>query len=261
MEARMVQSSNNGANLDNSLARAMQQLASPPLIPISQTATSIIQALSWDKTADPPNNVPGLCPGSYINIAVESLAYLELSAGLHRFHVQSDDRTGLYSSASFSGSNQTVLWENPGNTADSYFDFVVEAAGLYPVTSIWEETGGGAHLYLKSVNLNDGTEVLINDPTDPVGVVKAWYPIVCQSSSNVAGPYTATTTITHEVNKTDVVGTDCSPTVVGQMVTGGSITVPISGAAQFYRLNGPRSTKITSIKKGSSNVVVTYQVQ
>jgi len=154
-----------------------------------------------------------------------------------------------------------VLWENPGNTADSYFDFVVEAAGLYPARCIWEETGGGAHLYLKSVNLSDASEVLINDPADPAGVVKAWYPVVCKSSSSVSGPYTVASIAAHALNETDIVGSDCSPTVVGQMVTGGTFTVPISGAAQFYYLDGPRKTKITNITKGASNVVITYQVQ
>lgn len=258
-DTRMVQSDNGGATLDNSLSRALQQLAIPPSIPIDRTATSVVQVLNWNKASAPPNNVPGLCAGSYINIAVESLAYLELSAGVHRFYISTDDRAGLYSGASLSDPNAVALWENPDNTATTTFDFVVEAAGLYPARCIWEETGGGAALSLKSVNLSDATEVLINDTGDPAGVVKAWYPIVCKSASSVTGPYTVASTAVHAPNPlVDIVTSDC-PDVVGQMVTGGTFTVPISGASQFYRLDGPRSSRITSVAKVGSNVVITYQ--
>ncbi len=259
-DCRMVQSDNGGANLDNSLSRALQQLAIPPTIAIDRTATSIVQVLNWNKVSAPPNNVPGLCSGSYLNIAVESLAYLELSAGVHRFYINTDDRAGLYSGASLEDPNAVALWENPGNTASSTFDFVVEAAGLYPVRCIWEETGGGAALALKSVNLSDNSQVLINDSADPTGVVKAWYPIVCKSSSSVTGPYTAAASATQTLNPlVDVASTDCGPTVVGQMGTGGKFTVPISGAAQFFRLDGPRSGRITSATRVGSNIVITYQ--
>jgi len=262
-DTRMAQSTNGGVDLDNSLARALQQLAIPPQIPIDQTATSIVQVLNWNKVSAPPNNVPGLCPGGSINIAVESLAYLELTAGLHRFHINTDDRAGLYSGVSLADANATVLWENPGSTANTTFDFVVEADGLYPVRCIWEETDGGAVLQLWSTNFVTGDpEVLINDPGDPAGVVNAWYPIACKSSSSVTGPYTVASATGATLNQSNIVGTDCSPTVVGSMVTGGTFTVPVvSGATHFYRLDGPRATKITNISKGTSSVVITYQVQ
>jgi len=259
-ESRMVQSDNDGATLENSLNRALQQLAIPPLIPIDRTATSMVQVLNWNKTSDVPNNVPGLCPGSYINIAVDSLAYLELTPGVHRFRIQTDDRAGLYAGAGFADPKAVAMWENPGNTADAMFDFVVEAAGLYPVRCIWEETGGGANLNLWSVDLSDGSQVLINDPANPAGVVKAWYPVVCKSSSSVTGPYTAATGAVNVLNKADIVGTDCG-TVVGQIVTSGTFTIPMSGTAQFYYLDGPRNTSITSISLSGQNVVITYQVQ
>ena len=260
-DTRMVQSYNGGTNLANSLARALQQLAIPPQISIDQKATSIVQVLDWNKVSDPPNNVAGLCAGNSNNIAVQSLAYLELTAGLHRFHINSDDRAGLYSGANLADTNALVLWENPGDTANTTFDFVVEADGLYPVRCIWEETAGGAVLHLYSVDLNDLSEVLINDPSDPAGVVKAWYPIACKSSSSVTGPYTLAATAVNTVNTADIVGSGCGPTVVGSMVTGGTFTVPISGTARFYYLDGPRKTKITKISKGASDVVITYQVQ
>jgi hypothetical protein len=257
-DVRMAQSANNGVNLDNTLERARQQLAIPPLIPVDSTVTSFVELLSWDKTGT-PTNVPGLCPGTYNNIAVESLAYLELTAGIHRFRIDTDDRAGLYSGANVRDTNAPVLWENPGNTANSTFDFVVEANGLYPVRCLWEETGGGAHLYLRSVNLSDLSEVPINDPSDPDGVVKAWYPLVCRSAVSVAGPYAVDSTAVNVLNLADIMSNDCAPDAVGQVATGGTFTIPVSGITRFYCLDGPRSTRITSFFKTGSNLVITYQ--
>jgi len=260
-DARMVQSDNGGVNLDNSLERALQQLAIPPQIPLDRTATSIVQVLNWDKTTAPPGNVPGLCAGSYRNIALELFAYLELSAGPHRFHIITDDGAGLYSGRRLSDPAAQVLWEKSSGTANTTFDFVVEADGLYPVRCLWQETGGAANLRLWSVNLGDASEVLVNDPANPTGVVKAWYPLVCLSAASVAGPYSVDAPAVNALNTTDLVGADCAPTVVGAMVTGGKFTVPITGATRFYRLDGPRQTRIIHIEKVGANIEITYQVQ
>jgi len=69
-------------------------------------------------------------------------------------------------------------------------------------------------------------------------------------------------TAVNALNTTGIVSSDCSSTVVGSMVTGGTFTVPVvAGDTHFYRLDGPRATKITNISKGVSSVVITYQVQ
>jgi hypothetical protein len=90
-------------------------------------------------------------------------------------------------------------------------------------------------------------------------VVKAYYPLACCSASSFAGPFTIEPAA-NTVTTVPVVGVDCSPTVVGEMVTGGTFTVPISGAARFYRLDSVRPTRITEFRKTGSNVVITYQV-
>ena len=46
-----------------------------------------------------------------------------------------------------------------------------------------------------------------------------------------------------------------------QTVTGGTLTFPIPSAPKYYRLDGPRKTKITSVAKSGSNLVINYQVQ
>lgn len=258
---RTVQSENGGAELPNTLDRARQQLAVPPQIPVDLAATSLVQVLNWDENGTPAN-VPGLCPGNYINIAVESLAYLELSAGLHRFHIRTDDRAGVYSGAHFAAADAQTLWENPGNTADSTFDFYVEAAGLYPVRTLWEETGGGALHYLYSVDLNDLSEIAINDPANPAGVVRAWYPLVCRSATAVTGPYAVEAKALNTVNTVDLPGaSDCSLTVVGQMITGGTFTVPAADAARYYVLDGSRPLRITSFHRDAGNVTISYRLQ
>lgn len=259
-DARMVQSENGGVTLENSLARARQQLAIPPQILVTRTATNIVQMLSWNLSGSPAS-VPGLCTGTYINIAVESSAYLELSAGLHRFRIHSDDRTGIYSGVNVADPTAPALWENPNNTADTTFEFLVEADGLYPVRVLWEETGGGALLNLYSVSLSDFSEVLINDPSNPTQAVKAWYPIVCKASSSIAGPFTPAAGAVNAVNTADVVGTDCAPTVVGQIVTGGTFTIPAAASSQFYYLEGPRPVRIKSFTKVASNVVINYELE
>jgi len=261
-DVRMVQSDNEGVNLANSLSRAEQQLAIPPTIPVSLTATTMVQVLSWDKTGTPAP-VPGLTAGAYNNIAVESYAYIELSAGLHRFRINTDDRAGLYCATSATDPDAVTMWENPGNTADATFDFVVEADGLYPIRSLWEETGGGAHHYLYSVDLNDLTEVTINDPANPAGVVKAYYPLVCRSAQVVTGPYTAevpaaATMLMVDVHDPDPAG---SSAVVGQMVVGGRLTLAIPSSTRFYVIDAPRATQIISYEKNASDLVITYRMQ
>jgi len=260
-DTRMVQADNGGTQLDNSLTRALQQLAIPSSITNDRSATSIVQVLNWNKQSDPPNNVPGLCSGTYINIAVQSEAYLELTAGFHRFHVKTDDSAGFYSGVNLADTNAVTLWEKATTTADTTFDFAVEATGLYPLRAIWQETAGSAVLSLYSVNTNDASEVLINDSTDPAGVVKAWYPLACRSAASAAGPFTVDATAANVLNTVDLLGADCSQAVVGQAVTSGKFTVPVSGSARFYRLDGPRATQITGIQPVGSNIEITYQVK
>jgi hypothetical protein len=180
---------------------------------------------------------------------------------MHRFRIKSDDRSGLYSAPNFGAANAVTLWENTGSTADSTFEFLVEAAGLYPVRCLWEETAGSAHLSLYSVNTNDLTETLINDTANPAGAIKAWYPIVCKSSPSANGPYTADVKAVNALKLVDITSADCAPTAVGQMVTGGTFTIPISGTARFYYMEAPRRTRITNFTINASNVVISYQIQ
>ncbi len=255
-DVRVAQSTNGGSNLPNTLERARQQLAGQ--IPVDQRATSIVQVLNWNETAAYPDNVPGLCSADLANIAAESYAYLELSAGAHRFHIITDDRAGLYTGSGFGSLNASTIWEAPNATANTMLDFWAESSGLYPVRCLWEETGGGARLSLYSVDLNDSTETLVNDPANPAGVVKAYYPVACRSAASVAGPFTVAANAANALNFSDQFNTECQ-TVVGRTVTGGTLTIPVSSEAQFYRLETARPATITHIGRSGANVVINYE--
>ena len=134
-------------------------------------------------------------------------------------------------------------------------DFIAPTSGLYPFRIVYQEGGGDAYLVLKSADV--GNTNLVND----VGGVNAYYPVVCQSATSVAGPYTADAA----ANAGNVVTTvpvlcDGIGEPLNLAVPGGTLTVPMSGPAKFYRLDSPRGSKITSITTVGSNVVITYQL-
>jgi hypothetical protein len=268
--ARLVQSSaanlGGSGGLPNSVASAQAVLAIPPQYTVDLMATSLVQLVAWD--INPANfhfgaitNFPGMClpPANVNSFAVETFAYLQLTAGAHRFFVDSDDAVGIYSGANLSDTS-TVLAQNDGVTHTA-FDFLVPADGLYPFHIIFEQGGGDAYLVLNSVNISDNSQTLVNAP----GGVNAFFYApdwVCMSSTSATGPYTAVTVpIDPSVTTTPVLcdGTG-DPLNLAPTVTGGTITIPnITSSAQFYRVIGPRSSRIVSAKKTGSNLVITFQ--
>jgi hypothetical protein len=268
-DARMVQSSaanigdsiTNSGGLDNSVASAEAVLAIPPQYAVDLTVTNIVQLVAWDLNATlwgAVTNFPGLCipPANPDSFAVETFAYLQLTAGAHRFYVDDDDTVGIYSGTNLADTSMALM-QTTGVT-HAPFDFVVEADGLYPFHIIYEQGGGQAYLVLHSVNLNNNTTNLVN----AAGGVSAFYPLVCKSSTSVAGPYTADAAanagnvLTNASVLCDGLSTGAP---LNLKVTGGTLTnVPMSGPAKFYLLDGPRPTRITNITKSGSNVVITY---
>jgi hypothetical protein len=248
--------------LNNSLASAMAVLAVPPRYAVDYSATGLVQSVAWALDASSYGaitNFPGLCIGTTTyqdSFAVEALTYLQLSAGVHRFYVDSDDSVGVYSGTNLTDTT-SVLVKNDG-TLHASFDFVVAADGLYPFTIIYQEGGHPAVLVLSSQNLSDGTRILLNDASG----VPAFYPLVWSSATSVAGPYTADAVANANISlRTSNVLCDGSGDPLNQGVTGGTLTVPVGSAAKFYRLAAPRSSRITSVNKTGSNLVINYLVQ
>jgi len=251
---RMVQTDNTNidgicATLGNNLNRAENQLAIPPTIPFERTYQTNLQTLTWNDANSTvpgldPNVNPSACGGQlYDNIAVECFGYIQLTAGAHRFSVSSDDGFLLRSGATLRDPAAVVLGGRDGGTYGGTFDFIAEADGLYPARCVWYENGGGANFTLNSVNLSDDSQVLVNDPTDPPGVVKVFYPVVVvltlQSSATVNGPYTT---------EVDAVINTVAKT----------ITVARSGSARFYRISATTAKTIVSAVLSGPNIVLTY---
>jgi hypothetical protein len=271
----MVQSSaaniaGSGSLLNDSVASARALLANPPQYPVDLAATNIVQYVAWDLYATnygAVTNFPGLCipPANVNSFAIETFAYLQLTAGHHQFYVDSDDAVGVYSGTNLTDTSMVLLETN--FVSHTAFDFIVEADGLYPFHIIYQEGQAyyrdgqyqWAYLVLHSVNLSTGTTNLVN----AAGGVPAFYPLVFKSSTSAKGPYT----VDAAANAGNVLTTASglcgggTEPIVNQSLTGGTLTVPISGSTKFYRLDGPRVSKIKSITKSGSNLVITYQGQ
>ena len=162
---------------------------------------------------------------------------------------------GVFAGAALKDPASATLVSNNGTTHESA-DFLAPADGLYPIRIVYQEGQPGAYLVLKSVNLTTGATNLVN----AVGGGNAYYPLVCQSSTSLLGPYTADAAA-NAGNVLNTVNVLCDGTgdPLNLAVTGGTLTIPISGPAKFYRLDSPRGSHITSIQEVGSNVVITYQ--
>ena len=113
-------------------------------------------------------NVPGLPgrTGHSVNAAAEISTFLNLSAGYHRFGVNSDDGFKV----TIGGPNprdafSPILGQFDGERTarDTLFAFVAESSGIYAFRIVWFQSGGGGSIEFFSV-LDDGTKILINDP-------------------------------------------------------------------------------------------------
>lgn len=111
------------------------------------------------------------------NMAMEVTAYVEMTAGLHRFGVRSDDGFRLTCGPTFASDTLELgLYEGgrgnglPGGITE--FDVAVEADGVYPLRLIWYEGNGGASVEFYSVDRETQTRILINDAA--TGALKAY---------------------------------------------------------------------------------------
>jgi hypothetical protein len=126
--------------------------------------------------------VPGIAPGDPDFFALEATTYLELSAGLHRFGVRSDDGFRLATGASFTNATlELAAFEGGRGSAlpdgSTEFEFLVEVPGLYAFRLLWYEGTGDADLEWFSVDRStlgsgDVMRTLINDAG--AGAVKAF---------------------------------------------------------------------------------------
>lgn len=170
---------------------------------------------------DPETGLPNLD-----NIAAEFITYLELSAGLHRWGVNSDDGFRVTAAADprDPGAQQLGVFNGGRGSADSLFYVLVQTAGVYPVRLIWYEGGGGANVEFFSVNQTTGVKILINDRTNPNGI-KAY------SALTTASPlYASVAPVGSSANV--YAGTEIVAQIFDQATTvaSGSVSLSFNGA-------------------------------
>jgi hypothetical protein len=124
----------------------------------------------------PDRPIPGVptAGGNTDNIALESIAFVDLHAGHHRWGIHSDDGFRLTLGVNDNPRDRTarIVGIVDGGLAgqDTLFDFFVERQGIYAVRLVWFESSGGAHVEWFSVDPDTGERLLINDRTQPPAV-------------------------------------------------------------------------------------------
>ncbi len=241
-----------GQPLANSLERAEQQLAVPPLIAIQVETNTTVEVINYSQNPATDgyfpdfDAFPGIDPlGNTDDFAMEARFYLELQPGYHTFGVRSDDGFQLSTGPSQAEVTATILGEKLSGTFDGTFEFAVEAEGLYPFRLVYYERGGGANVELFEVNRDDPNDrTLINDTTNP-NAIKAWRTvslpeIVVESATDLAG------------------GGFAPEPAASIDTTSRTITIPATGSAKFYRLQASTAPTIQSIQILDGNVILTY---
>ncbi len=251
-KVRVVQAPQELSPLDNSLARAEDQLSPNSTIPKFLDTNVVSQVVNFNGNGGDAGDIPGDLPVPGIDadangthdFAVEIQAYLDLSAGVHRFGVISDDGFSVRSGTSLSDKTIAPLSFRSGGTANQTFDFVAPQAGLYPFRMVWYERGGDSYVEWVSINLDTGAKTLINDPASP-DAVKAYVSLntpalVVESSAKVNGPYAA----------------DASAVI---NAGAGTITIPlVSAPARFYRLNGAAKQVLSNARITGNNLTLSF---
>jgi len=254
---RMVQAVA-GTALENSLARAEDQLRVPSPYPAFMDTNTTVQVINQNKllagaSGQFPNDypVPGLYDensGGFGNgdndFAVEMVAYLDLPAGIHTFGAITDDGYKASSGSQLHDtSSEAVIAFHNGGPANETFDFVVTQPGIYPFRFMWYERGGSAHGELFSVDRTSGTRTLIND-ADAEGAIKAYLAVTSaqvqlQTAPDLTGPYAEDPNAVHDAGQS-------------------TFRIPPSGSRRFYRLVSTTAYRITSIRLAGGNIEIQY---
>ncbi len=243
-----------GSGLENSLGRAEDQLAANSKIPATISTSKVSLVVNFTQNELPSNDgyfedaetVPGLSgsDNGTDDIAMEIQTYLNLSAGVHRFGVRSDDGFKVTSGNSTTDQSVTPLGFRNGGTADMTFDFVVPQAGFYPFRMVWYERGGGAHVEWFSLNVATGARTLINDPESPASI-KAFVDLAPEtlkpsrlfSSATVTGPFQEEAEAKFDASSR-------------------SVSLRIKDSSRFYIIEG--QTRIIQIRISGDQVVLNY---
>ncbi|RME96098.1 MAG: hypothetical protein D6766_01560, partial [Verrucomicrobia bacterium] len=243
-----------GSNLDNSLIRAEDQLAPDSTIPKAVDVTDTDQVINYSQNG--PGSADGAFPGDELppgldplvngddDFAMEATCWLELTAGVHRMGVISDDGFKVVGGTLVNDPAVPALAFRSGGTANQTFDFIVPRDGFYPFRFVWYERGGGAHVEWFSVNRETGERILINS-SEP-GAIRAWLdaenvPVdVLEYADQVQGPYVEDPAATLNA-------------------AAGQFTTTAGGQARFYRIRSTAARRITDIQLSGGQVTIQFE--
>jgi len=248
---KLVQAPPDGGALENSLARAEDQLNPNGPYTRAVDVSGVTDVVNYSQNASSGggdglfgNDLP--FPGEDPNVgndnyAASFVAWLELPAGITRFGVVSDDGYKVASAVTPGPSTAPLEFHN-GGPADERFDVVVPEAGLYAFRLVWYERTGGAHVEWFTEDRATGARTLIND----AGGIRAFATVEAVAPSVV-------------LESAAALGGSFAPEP-GAVVdpAAGTIRAPAgAGDARFYRLKG--ASTIDSITLEGGNVVLRYR--
>jgi hypothetical protein len=255
-QVRVVQAPLENSPLENTLDRAERQLAPNSPLPRAVDTNAVVEVINFDKL---PGNVNGQFEGDFPvpgidadlgngnnDFAVEILTHLELSEGVHRFGVITDDGYKISVGRPPIAPSVTPIAFHNGGPANETFDFVVSVPGLYAFRMVWYERAGSGHAEWFSVNPATDDSTLINDPNAP-GSIKAWRTIeadeaevVLESAPAVTGPFQPD-----------------PEAVVNATVR--TVTVPAPSGPRFFRLRSGSALRIQEVRVQGSTLVLEWQ--
>lgn len=248
----LVQSPPENGPLENSLARAEEQLAGTAVHARVVDTNGVTQVVNYSQNAPFGTDggfgddleFPGVSGDiGNDNIAMSATAWLDLPAGIVRFGVISDDGYKFASSVN-PGPGTPALGFHNGGPASEVTDVVVPEAGLYAFRLVWYERTGGAHVEWFTENRSNGQRTLLNAAggIPAFATVEAVAPaVVLQASGRFDGGF---------ANEPGATVDTAAKTV--RVAAGG-------GDARFYRLTGASALTIDSISLDGTTVVIRYR--
>ncbi len=248
----------------NSIARAEAQLAGTLINPDTLTAYTneaelgtnadgsynIDTVINYDDDLVAAGNFPGdlTFPGLPLGgnnwFSTEAKLYLDLSAGYHRFGVNSDDgfEVTAVPPQGVSGSPIVLgVFDAGRGAANTLFDVLVETSGIYPFRLVYFESTGSSSLEFFSVTNITTTPglVLVNDASD--GNATKSFRVLAPRITSIArsGPNAVVNWAygapPYQVQvKTNL--TDAAWSNVGAPTTGTTANVPIDSNTKFIRV-------------------------
>jgi hypothetical protein len=148
-----------------------------------------------------PNGAVSNLASTAVNFALEVLTYLELQPGLYRMGVNSDDNFRVSPATSVTDPNNAItigIFDGNGRAqADTFFEFSVPAAGLYPFRLVFEQGTGGWGLEWFIQSMVDSSYTLVNGSDEIKAFVPSTAPRlnIARNAANVTVSWTESGTL------------------------------------------------------------------